>query len=474
MLTAGVMSMRVFALLMARSITKCSKPSIPVLLLDRAGKAAECRAMNNQKTPAPTRAIGFWKCWSMAVGVMIGSGVFLLPASLAHYGGISFLGWLLTSLGAILIALSLGRLAGRTERAGGPYVYGQEAFGDLTGFLVAWGYWLGIVFATTAIAVAFAGYAGALVPALGANVLVQGVVAASLIVLLTLINLKGVAEAASIQLVMTILKLIPLLLIMIVAIFAGSPDNLPPFNPSEAPVGKALAATALLTMWAFLGLECAVIPAGDVENPKKTMPRAVVTGTIFVAVIYIAATASVMFLLPSDALAVSTAPFADAAYPLGAVGAPLIAIGAMISTAGSANGNILMSGQMPMAVARDGLAPKVLARRNAGHAPAIALILSSVLSVSLVAFNYREGLVAAFTFLITLSTLGTLAPYLVSGLAEFKHSWRSAKGWAAIALFAVVYSLIAMLGAGVKTLLLGGLLLAAGLPVFYWSKHKQA
>jgi APA family basic amino acid/polyamine antiporter len=409
----------------------------------------------------------------MAVGVMIGSGVFLLPATLAPYGGVSFLGWLLTSLGAIFIALSLGRLAGRTERAGGPYVYAHEAFGDLVGFLVAWGYWLGVVFATTAIAVAFAGYAGALVPVLGSNVLIQGAVAAGLIVLLTAVNLKGVAQAASVQLVMTILKLIPLVVIIAVGVIAGSPDNIPPFNPSELPVGKALAATALLTMWAFLGLECAVIPAGDVVDPKRTMPRAVVTGTIFVAAIYIAATAAVMFLLPVETLAGSTAPFADAAYPLGAIGAPLIAIGAMISTAGAANGNILMSGQMPMAVARDGLAPKALARRNAGHAPALALIISSALSIAFIALNYRDGLVAAFTFLITMSTLGTLTPYLVSALAEFKTSFRSAKGWAAVALIAIIYSLIAMIGAGVATLLWGGLLMAAGLPVFYWTKRQK-
>ena len=87
----------------------------------------------------------------MSVGVMIGSGVFLLPSVLAPFGSISFLGWLLTSVGAILITLVLGRLASRTRRSGGFYVYSQEAFGDLTGFLMAWGYWIAIVFAITAI-----------------------------------------------------------------------------------------------------------------------------------------------------------------------------------------------------------------------------------------------------------------------------------------------------------------------------------
>ena len=417
-------------------------------------------------------AMGFWKCWSMAVGVMVGAGVFLLPASLAPYGSVSFFGWLLTSAGAVVIALILGRLAARTDRTGGPYAYAHDAFGDLVGFLIAWGYWLGVVFATTAIAVGFAGYAGAVIPALGANVAVQACVAAALIVLLTVVNVRGVAGAATTQLTMTLLKIIPLIVIVLVGLFAGSTDNIPPFNTSGQSVGAALAATALLTMWAFLGLEAAVIPAGDVVDPKRTMPRAVVAGTVFTAVLYIAATAAVMVLVPVEQLASSTAPSSDAAAPLGPLGGPMIAIGALISTAGAANGNILVSGQVPMAVALDGLAPKALARRNAGHAPATALWISSALSVLLIVLNYRAGLVAAFTFLITMSTLGTLLPYLVSALAEFKQSWRSARGWAAVALIAVLCALIAMIGAGVKTLLWGLLLLAAGLPVFYFGRRK--
>ncbi|MGB5738591.1 MAG: amino acid permease, partial [Woeseia sp.] len=153
--------------------------------------------------------MGFWKCWSMSVGVMIGSGIFLLPAVLAPFGSISFFGWLFTSLGAIMVALVLGRLASRTTRSGGFYIYTREAFGDLAGFAVGWSYWLSLVFAIAAISVAFAGYAGAVIPALGASKMIQALVAAGIIWVLTAVNLKGVAEAASVQLVMTVLKIIP-------------------------------------------------------------------------------------------------------------------------------------------------------------------------------------------------------------------------------------------------------------------------
>lgn len=418
------------------------------------------------------RPMGFWRCWSMSVGVMIGSGVFLLPAVLAPYGSISFLGWLVTSAGAILVALVLGRLAGRTDRTGGPYNFARGAFGDLTGFIVGWSYWLSIVFALAAISVAFAGYAGAIIPGLGANKVGQALVAGAAIWALTALNIKGVAEASLTQLITTLLKLAPLFVIIILGVVAGSPENIPPFNPQGMPVHQALAATALLTMWAFVGIEGGVIPAGEVVDARRTVPRAVVAATLTVAAVYIASTAAVMMLVPVDILAASEAPFADAARPLGAFGGPLIALGALVSTAGSLNGNILLGGQMPMAMAQDGVAPRSLANRNAGHAPVAALVMTGALSTALLVFNYTEGLVAAFTFLISMSTLATLLPYAISALAELRHSIKAARGWAVIAIIALVYAIVAMAGAGLKTLFWGAVLIAAGLPVFYFSKRQ--
>lgn len=430
--------------------------------------------MREPTATTPARPMGFWRCWSMSVGVMIGSGVFLLPAVLAPYGSVSFLGWLLTSAGAIVVALVLGRLAARTDRTGGPYNFARSAFGDLPGFVVGWSYWLSVVFALAAISVAFAGYAGAIVPALGANKIGQALVAAAAIWTLTAVNIKGVSEAAATQLVMTLLKLAPLLVIIALGAVAGSPDNIPPFNPQAMPVHQALAATALLTMWAFVGIEAGVIPAGEVVDAKRTVPRAVIAATVTVAVVYIASTAAVMMLVPVETLAISEAPFAEAARPLGALGGPLIAFGALVSTAGSLNGNILLGGQMPMAVAQDGLAPRALMKKNAGHAPVGALTITGALSTLLLIFNYAGGLVAAFTFLISMSTLATLLPYAVSALAELRHSIRSARGWAIIAIIALAYSLVAMAGAGVKALAWGAVLIAAGLPVFYVSKRQAA
>ena len=424
-------------------------------------------------TAKPSKPMGFWRCWSFSAGVMIGSGVFLLPAVLASYGSISFLGWLLSSIGAIFVALTLARLAGRTERTGGMLVYAHDAFGDLAGFIIGWSYWAGIVFAIAAIAVAFAGYAGVLFPALQNNMIAQGAVATALVWIVALVNLRGVGTAAVVQLVMTIVKILPLLIIMALALFKGSAANIPPFNPKEMPIGEALAATSLLTMWAFLGIECGVIPAGEVVDAKRTIPRAVIFASLSVAALYIGATLAVMLLVPASELAGSEAPFSAAAAGLGPIGAPMIALGALVSAAGSANGNLFAGGQTAMAVAEDGLAPRALTHRNKGHAPYVALVVSTLLTNALLVLNYSKGLVGAFIFLISMSTLATLLPYAVSALADLKFSLKSARGWAVISLVTLAFSIVAMAGAGLATLAWGLILIVAGLPVFYATKLSK-
>lgn len=419
------------------------------------------------------KAIGFWGCWALVVGIMIGSGIFMLPVVLAPYGMLGFTGWVVTAGGSILLALVLGRLAHRTTRSGGPIAYAHDAFGDLVGFLVAWGYWASYWIGMPVIAIAFVGYLTVFVPALDNAPIAQAGCALALIWGLGLISLHGIRDASIVQLLMTVLKLIPIFLIIGVGLFTGDIANLPEANPSGGSFFPVLAATALLTMWAFAGLESATVPAGDVRDAANTVPKATVIGTITVALIYIAATASVMLVVPAAELIDSTSPFSDAARALGSWGPGLIAAGAMISTAGALNGVILLSGQLPMAVAFDRLAPAILGHRNKGGAPQVSLLISLTLGSILLVANYSRGLVEAFTFLLMMSTVCLLLPLLVSALAELRHSWRSARSWAIIALAAGAYSAFAVLGSGLEVLAWGGVLILAGLPAYYLGKPKQ-
>ena len=437
--------------------------------------------------PTTTRAIGFWTAVSLVVGSMIGSGVFLLPANLAPYGGISLIGWVVTAFGSIMLALSFAHLARRNPSAGGLYAYTRDSFGDFAGFLVAWGYWISMWSANAAIAIAFAGYAGPLyldltgAPA-GTPIapMAGAFIAVAAIWFLTGVNALGVAVAGRVQVVTTVLKLLPLAVITIAGLFYfdGSrfaiPDPVTPLGDGQiGSFGKALMTVMTMTLFAFLGLEAATIPADDVENPDRTIPRATVVGTIATALIYIAATAAVMSMVAPEVLAKSTAPFADAARVLaGDWLGRLIGVGAAISAFGALNGWILVVSQLPMAVARDGMFPRIFASVNTKGTPIAGMLIAAVLSSVLVVLNYSgEGLAKIYENTILLSTLATLLPYSFCSLAVFLLRGRritAGASAATVGALGFIYACFAIYGAGAETVFLGFLLLIASLPIYVW------
>lgn len=427
---------------------------------------------------AAPRPLGLWSAIALVAGNMIGSGVFLLPASLAPYGALSLYGWAITLGGALLLALTFSRLAARGAHAGGPYAYAREAFGDTTGFVIAWSYWISIWCANAAIAVAFAGSLGSLFPALVATPLRGAALALAALWLCAAINLAGVREAGRMQIVTTVLKLLPLLLFGGVAIWLIEPAHL--VTPALAPDSgdtldftAAVHATVALTLWAFLGLEAATIPAGAIDDAERTIPRATLIGTLLAGIATILACTAVLGVIPPDIAKASTAPMADAAGALwGPHAATGIAIVAAISCFGALNGWVLLSAQLPLAAARDGLFPQAFARLDGNGTPRIGVIVGAALSSLLVIANYTDSLVKVFTFSILLSTAATLLPYVFSSAAWLKLG-RRGRGVAALALLYAVYALI---GTGSEALIWGAVLVLAGLPLrFLWavsgSKH---
>ncbi|MGH8216931.1 MAG: amino acid permease, partial [Rhodanobacteraceae bacterium] len=304
------------------------------------------------------RKIGLVAATALVLGNMIGSGVFMLPASLAPYGGYSLIGWVISAAGALLLAGVFYRLAKRAPRAGGPYAYCREAFGDCVGFLVAWMYWVSLVGGIAAIAVAFASYLSAFFPAIGAQPLFGALTALAAIWVLTAVNIAGVRSAGTVQVITTILKLSPLLALALFGFAHFDPHFLAP-GPKVSSSMQAVSLCVAATLFAFIGVECATIPAGHVRNPGKTIPRATLLGTLIAALVYIACTTAVMGVLPASVLAKSQAPFADAGRLLwGSWAGWLIAGAAAISCFGAVNGWTLIAGQFPQAVARDGLFPR--------------------------------------------------------------------------------------------------------------------
>ena len=282
---------------------------------------------------------------SLVMGNMIGSGVFLLPASLAGFGGMSLLGWLVSATGAVCLALVFARLARFDPAAGGPYAFTRRAFGDFAGFLVGWGYWIAVWTSCAALAVACVGYLDPFFPALVRNPITAAMMAAGALWVLTAVNVWGVRAAGRVQVVTTALKVVPLALVGIGGLFVFDASHFTITQATPRAFGGGLSAVATLTLWAFLGLESATVPSGSIDNPDRTIPRATIVGTLLAALIYIVSTVGVMSVIEPSQLANSTAPFADAARVLlGDRAAALVAIGAAISCFGALNGWILIVG----------------------------------------------------------------------------------------------------------------------------------
>ncbi|TAN08780.1 MAG: amino acid permease [Rhodanobacteraceae bacterium] len=414
---------------------------------------------------------------ALVLGNMIGSGIFLLPASLAQYGVYSLGGWLVSACGALLLAGVFYRLAKRAPRAGGPYAYSRAAFGDCVGFLVAWVYWIGLVGSNAAIAVAFASYLSTLVPAIGSEPLFGALAALAVIWGLTLVNIAGVRAAGAVQAWTTVLKLVPLLALAAFGLLHFDPQLLVP-GPQAGPPLHALNVSVAATMFAFIGVECATIPAGHVRNPEKTIPRATLIGTIIAAVVYIACTLAVMGLLPAATLAHSQAPFADAARVLwGGWAAYLIAAAAVISCFGALNGWTLIAGQFPQAVARDGLFPRSLAVGTRSGGPVVALVVAAVIGSLVVLTNYSRGMVGMFTFIILLTTLGNVIAYLFSAMADVVLAYRSGRHVPirdpVLACAAFGFSLWVVIGAGAGAAYWNLVLLLLGVPLYVWQLRRK-
>ena len=345
--------------------------------------------MNQTKPPAK---IGLLTTTSLVIGNMIAAGVFLLPAALATYGGIGLLGWVGSSAGAIALAILFSNLSKLIPNAvGGPYAFTRTGLGDFAAFLVAWGYWISIWSTNAAIAVTFVSYSTVFFPVLATNSLLSVATGLSAIWLLTWVNTLGVKEAGAVQTITTFLKLVPLLLVSVVGLFYVHIENFSPFNISGTSNFSAITATTTLTLFAFLGLESATIPSGNIHEPEKTIPRATMIGTIITILVYVLGSAVVMGMIPAHELRNSNAPFSDAAALIWGDGARnWVALGAIASTLGALNGWILLQGQMPMAAARDNLFPVIFKRENKKGTPAIGIVISSVLISALMMMNFTK------------------------------------------------------------------------------------
>jgi APA family basic amino acid/polyamine antiporter len=443
---------------------------------------------NPEGAAAPPRQLGFWMCLALVVGNMIGSGIFLLPAALAPYGLNSIFGWIFSATGGVLLAIVFAQLSRVYPQAGGPYVYPRAAFGECCGFVMAWGYWMSVWVGNAAIAIGTIAYLSELVPAIKSIEGGPQLTAVALIWILTFVNWRGVKHAGVFQLVTTVLKVMPLVAVIVLAIVLIAAGDLSVIKVEPQPFTiPAMTAAATLTLWGLLGLESATVPADNVIDPKRNIPLATLWGTVVTALIYVMACSVVILLIPGSQLAGSNAPFADAVRLFWGDGAAsLLALFAFISGFGALNGWILVQGEMPRVLAKEKVFPDLFAHESRYRTPDYSLFITSGLVTLVMLMNYSGSMVKVFTLIILISTSAYLVMYLFCSLAALKLAWRGDLGikgrrlaWLlAVAMLAASYSAWTLYGAGPEAFWWGMGLFALGLPLYFlmkwWQRRRTA
>lgn len=426
------------------------------------------------------RGMGTWTALALVLGSMIGSGIFLLPASLAPLGWNSVFGWLITVAGSLCLAAIFSKLVRAMPEAGGPYIYMREAFGAAPAFAVAWAYWITMWMGNAAIAVAGVSYLSHLFPALSSPAVAVATTIA-FVWMFTLLNLRGARMAGRFQLVVTLIKILPLIAIILLALWVlGSEGTtvVAPFHAADINLPSIATATTL-TLWAMLGLEAATVPADKVIDPQKTIPRATMLGTGGAGLIYIFVCSAIVLMLPGATLSVSSAPFADFFDRFWGtnVGMVVAAFGA-ISALGALNGWVMCQAELPAALARDGLFPRWLAGKDARGVPVNAHLLSTGLLTIVLLLNMTKSTAQLFEFLILITTSVILVVYVGCALAA---GWLMRQGrlprsaaFALIVAGGVLYGAWTVVGAGFEALSWAAVLLAAGVPVYLIKRKATA
>jgi len=419
-------------------------------------------------TASGQRGLGFWALLALVIGNMVGSGIYVLPAQLAPLGWNQFAGWGVTIVGALALGLVFAALGRRLPLAGGPYAYARAAFGPLAGFVAAWAYWVMSWVGNAAVAVAVVSALALIFPALGTTTGAPALLAVACVWIVTLVNIRGVRAAGRLQEWTVALKLLPLVLLILLALwFALSGAPRAP-DPQVAFTADKVAFAAGLTFWGFLGLEAATVPADKVEDAQRNIPRATLWGVALTGVIYLGISAAFAFYMPVEEAAASPAPVA--AF-LGRVFGPevatAVALFAAISAFGTLNGWILVQAEMPWAMAKGGVFPQWFAAEGRHGTPVRSHLVSSGLLTLITLMNYSRGMTDLFAFIASVSLAAGLVAYLMAALAALKLERGNVLTLLA-GLVAVAFFFWAEWGLGTEAMGYAALLIAAGLPV-YWS-----
>ncbi|GFR35609.1 amino acid permease [Thermobrachium celere] len=432
------------------------------------------------------RELGLLPATAIVVGNMIGSGIFMAPQGLAAASNpkSTIIAWIITALGSMLLALSFANLGVKMPKTGGPIVYTREAFGEFPAFLIAWTYWIGSWVGNAAIITALMNYLSFFFPVFSQSKPLAFLTSSLILWALTYVNYRGVKEAGIVSMITTVLKILPLVVFSVIALTHFNISYFNTVSSKEVSGFSTLPAAIAITLWSFVGLESATIPAGEIKDPERNIKLSTIYGTLITVAIYLAISILAIGAMPQDMLANSNAPLADIInYATGQKwGGTLIALGAVISTLGATSGWILITARSSFAAAEDKMFPQIFAKVHPKYnTPSASLIISGIAANILLVMNYVSSLTSAFNFMLLLATLSFLPAYSFTAAAEILLLKNKDKNFnlvkfiksSFISILAFAYSIYAIYGTGAEVVMYGFILMLIGIPFYVYQKIQN-
>lgn len=419
--------------------------------------------------PDKSEMLGRWMTTALALGAIIGVGIFMLPRSLAPLGHAVPYAWLVSAVGVMALGFAASRLV--TPEGGGMQSYVGSRLGERAGFVVTWSTWVSFCVADAAVAVASVSFLSYLLPGLDGPGIVP-FVAVAMLAALTFINALGIRNAGGLAIVTVMIKVLPLLGVVALGVMLPAGSRAAAVANEAPPSLPAVAAGASLTLFALMGFETVLTPVGKIRDPQRTIPLAIIIAIAFTALLYFAATASLSAILGPAAIEQSPSPFAAAlATRWGTAASGLATLAIAISAFGCLNGGVLGVGEMLYSMALRGEVPEKFAVVNRRGVPIYALLAGNGLSAVLILLNSSKATVALFTFLTTLSSDGILVLYTLAAVAALTVSKHAVTRLAAAIGFAFVP--FAFYGSGLESTLMVLVLVGAGLLLRAFMRRKH-
>lgn len=433
--------------------------------------------------------LGLLELTALVVGSIIGGGVFNLMHDMAASAGSGaiIIGWVITAIGMISLALSFQNLTmKRPDLDAGVYSYAEAGFGKYMGFNSAWGYWLSAWLGNVGYATLLMSAVGYFFPIFGDGQNIWSIVAASVILWAChFMILKGIESASFVNTIITIAKLIPIFLFLVVMLIAFKLDVFTHgfwYTPSGgfefANVMEQVRGTMLVTVWVFIGIEGAVVFSGRAKK-RSDIGKATVLGIITIILIYMLITLLSLGVMKRAGLANLGQPAMAELLKsvVGEWGAVLVNIGLIISVIGAWLSWTMFAGQLPYEAAKTGTFPKWFAKENKNGAPINSLVFTNIW-VEIFMFSYLIT-ASAYNFFYSIASAAILVPYAFSAFYQLKYSMHETKAVKGrtinliVGLVSSIYALWLLYATGFDFLLLMMILFAAGVPVYIYMQKKE-